>query len=114
MFSFPNQTRVYLAVQPVDMRKSFNGLWTEASTQLKEDPLSGALFVFANKRRDRLKILYWDGSGAWVFAKRLEEGRFSWPIGSSDTKLSMTPQALSMLIGGIELKDGHKKAWYER
>jgi transposase len=114
MFSFPSQTRVYLAVQPVDMRKSFNGLWAEASTQLKEDPFSGALFVFANKRRDRLKILYWDGSGAWVFAKRLEEGRFSWPIGSDDTKLSMTPQALSMLIGGIELKDGHKKAWYER
>lgn len=114
MFSFPNQTRVYLAVHPVDMRKSFNGLWAEASVQLKEDPFSGALFVFANKRRDRLKILYWDGSGAWIFAKRLEKGRLSWPIGSNDTKLSMTPQALSMLIGGIELKDGHKKAWYER
>ena len=114
MFSFPSQTRVYLAVQPVDMRKSFNGLWAEASEQLKEDPFSGALFVFANKRRDRLKILYWDGSGAWVFAKRLEKGRFSWPSGSSGTKLSMAPQVLSLMLEGVQLKDGHKKAWYER
>jgi transposase len=114
MFSFPNQTRVYLAVQPVDMRKSFNGLWAEASEVLDEDPFSGALFVFSNKRRDRLKILYWDGDGVWVFAKRLEKGRLSWPIGSSARKLSISPQSLTMLIGGIDLKDGHKKGWYER
>jgi len=72
MFSFPHQTKVYLAVQPVDMRKSFNGLWAEASEVLEEDPFSGSLFVFTNKRRDRIKILYWDGSGVWVFAKRHE------------------------------------------
>ena len=69
MFSFPNRTK--LAVKPVDMRKSFNGLWSEASEQLKEDPFSGALFVFTNKRRDRIKVLYWDGSGVWICAKRL-------------------------------------------
>ena len=81
MFSFPNQTRVYLWVQSVDMRKSFNELWAEARTQLREDPFHGALlFVFSNKRRDGLKILYWHGSSAWVFAKRLEKGRLSWPI----------------------------------
>jgi len=114
MFSFPNQTKVYLAVGPVDMRKSFNGLWTEASERLKEDPLSGALFVFANKRRDRIKILYWDGSGVWVFAKRLEKGRFTWPTGSDDRKLSLTPQSLGMLLEVIDLKQGGKKAWYER
>ena len=114
MFSFPNQTKVYLAVSPVDMRKSFNGLWTEASERLKEDPLSGALFVFANKRRDRIKILYWDGSGLWVFAKRLEKGRFTWPSGSNDHKLSLTPQSLGMLLEGIDLRKGCKKAWYER
>jgi transposase len=114
MFSFPHQTKVYLAVAAVDMRKSFNGLWAEASEQLREDPFSGALFVFANKRRDRIKILYWDGSGVWVFAKRLEEGRFSWPSGSDACKLSLTPQALGMLLEGIDLKKGCKKAWYER
>ena len=114
MFSFPNQTKVYLAVAAVDMRKSFNGLWAEASEQLKEDPFSGALFVFANKRRDRIKILYWDGSGVWVFAKRLEKGCFTWPTGSDARKLSLTPQSLGMLLEGIDLKRVCKKAWYER
>ena len=114
MFSFPNQTKVYLAVAPVDMRKSFNGLWTGASERLKEDPFSGALFVFANKRRDRIKVLYWDGSGVWIFAKRLEKGRFTWPTGSDTRKLSLTPQSLGMLLEGIDLKRGCKKAWYER
>lgn len=114
MFSFPHQTKVYLSVEPVDMRKSFNGLWTEARERLREDPFTGALFVFANKRRDRLKILYWDGSGAWVFAKRLEKGRFSWPRGSDTRKLNLNPQSLALLLDGIDLREGCKKAWYER
>lgn len=113
MFTFASQTRVYLAVDAVDMRKSFNGLWAEASGRLQEDPYSGALFVFANRRRDRVKILYWDGSGCWIFAKRLEKGTFTWPLGSDRLKLTLTPEALSMLLAGIDLKDGHKKAWYE-
>ena len=114
MFSFPNKTKVYLAVKPVDMRKSFNGLWSEASEQLKEDPFSGALFVFSNKRRDRIKVLYWDGSGVWICAKRLEKGRFIWTNGSDSRKLSLTGQSLGMLLDGIDLKQGCKKAWYER
>ena len=109
MFSFPNKTKVYLAVKPVDMRKSFNGLWSEASEQLKEDPFSGALFVFTNKRRDRVKVLYWDGSGVWICAKRLEKGRFTWPNGSDSRKLSLTGQSLGMLLDGIDLKQGCKK-----
>lgn len=96
------------------MRKSFNGLWAEIIEDLHENPFDGGLFVFANKRRDRLKILYWDGSGVWVFAKRLEKGRFSWPSGSDPRKLSIAPQSLSMLLEGIQLKDGCKKAWFER
>jgi transposase len=114
MFSFPNQTRVYLAVDPVDMRKSFDGLWTEASRVLERDPFGGALFVFSNKKRNLVKILHWDGSGVCVFAKRLEKGCFSWPTGSDPQRLSITPQSLSMLLGGIDLKDGIKKCWYER
>ena len=114
MLSFPSALRIYLAVEPVDMRKQFNGLWAVASERLREDPLQGALFVFANRNRNRLKMLYWDGTGPWVFAKRLEKGRFSWPVGGHAGKLSLAPEALTMLLAGIDLKDGCKKAWYER
>ena len=114
MLGFPSALKVYLAIEPVDMRKQFNGLWTLAEDRMKEDPRQGALFVFTNKPRDRLKMLYWDGSGVWVLAKRLEQGRFSWPLGGNGVKLSLTPEALTMLLAGIDLKNGCKKAWYER
>lgn len=116
MLSFPASVRVFLSVKPCDMRKSFNGLFAIAQNQLKEDPCSGALFLFTNKRQNRLKILYSDGSGLWVLGKRLEEGRFSWPVGLSecDGKLSLSRRALALLLEGVELKDGHKKAWYEQ
>jgi transposase len=114
MFGFPSALKVYLAIEPVDMRKQFNGLWTLAEDRMKEDPRQGALFVFTNKPRDRIKMLYWDGSGVWVLAKRLEQGRFSWPLGGNGVKLSLTPEALTMLLAGIDLKNGCQKAWYER
>lgn len=115
MIAIPAAVKIFVAVEPIDMRKQFNGLWGLASEKLHEDPKSGAMFVFINKTRDRLKILYWDGTGAWVLAKRLEQGRFSWPqSASAQAKLSLTPEALSMLVSGIELKDGLRKAWYER
>ncbi len=114
MLAFPAAIRIYLAVQPVDMRKGFNGLWAAAVEQLQEDPKSGAVFAFINKERTRLKLLYWDGTGVWVLAKRLEQGRFSWPVGSERTKLSLAPEALALLVGGVELKRGSLKAWYER
>ena len=115
MIPFPTAIKIFVAVQPVDMRKQFNGLWTAAQEQLKEDPRSGAVFAFINKERTRLKLLYWDGTGVWVLAKRLEEGRFSWPAPSeTKTKLSLAPEALALLVGGIDLKRGSLKPWYER
>ena len=71
------------------MRKQFNGLWWMAQEKLQEDPRRGAVFVFTNKDRDRIKMLYWDGTGPWVFAKRLEKGRFTWPVGSDQKKLCL-------------------------
>jgi transposase len=115
MLAFPVSVRIFVAVQPVDMRKSFNGLWSAASEQLGEEPKSGAVFAFINKERTRLKLLYWDGTGVWVLAKRLEDGRFSWPAASdARAKLALAPEALALLVGGVELKRGSLKAWYER
>lgn len=114
MLTFPSSLKIYLAVEPVDMRNQYNGLWALAEQKLQENPRSGAVFVFTNKTRDRLKLLYWDGTGVWIFAKRLEKGRLSWPVGSDRTKLVMRPEALTMLMAGIDLKDGCQKAWYER
>ena len=113
MLTLPNQVRIFIAVEPVDMRKQFDGLWAVARDRLKENPKEGAIFAFSNKARTRLKLLYWDGSGVWVFAKRIEQGRLSWPLGRDRKKLSIKPAALMMLMNGIDLKDGMQKAWYE-
>lgn len=77
MLSFNSQLKVFVATGPCDLRKSFNGLWTAATEQLEEDPKGGALFVFGNRRRNRIKILYFDGTGVCVLAKRLEQGTFN-------------------------------------
>ena len=115
MLAFPHSVRIFVAVVPVDMRKSFNGLWAVASEQLHEDPKSGAVFCFINRERTRLKLLYWDGTGVWVLAKRLEQGRFSWPAATDERrKLTLAPEALAMLVGGVELRYGSLKPWYER
>ena len=78
MLSFSGSLKVFVAIEPCDMRKGFNGLHAAVTERLGEDPKSGALFVFCNRRRTRLKILYWDRTGLWVLTKRLEEGTFAW------------------------------------
>ena len=79
MFGIGPATRIYLGIDGIDMRKGFDGLYGLVRDQLKLDPTSGHLFLFANKQRTRVKVLVWDGSGLWVCAKRLEKGRFRWP-----------------------------------
>ena len=104
-----------MALAPVDMRKQYDGLWAAAQEQLNEDPKHGAVFVLTNRERTRLKLLYWDGTGVWVLAKRLEQGRFSWPEPSAaQRKLALAPEALALLVGGVELRRGSLKPWYER
>ena len=116
MLTFNGNLKAYVGLQPVDMRKSFNGLSEIARASLKLDPASGSAFLFTNKRRSMIKILYFDGTGYWVVAKRLEKGTFSWPadIEEGRDKLVLKPTALAMLTDGIDLRDGLKRPWYER
>ena len=115
MLSVHAHLRVFVATAPTDLRMNFNGLWAAASEQLGEDPKSGALFVFGNRRRNRIKILYFDGTGVCLLAKRLEEGTFHWPqsAGAPNAKLRLSPQALQLLLDGVELKAAGRRAWYE-
>ena len=113
MLSFPAGFKIFLALESTDMRKQFNGLWAAAREQLREDPRQGAVFVFANRNRDRIKLLYWDGTGVWVLAKRLEKGRFSWPS-ASGPKLALSPAELTLLLSGIDLDKTSKKSWHGR
>jgi len=115
MLSFHAQLKVFVATQAWDLRKSFNGLWAAAQQQLSEDPKSGALFVFGNRRRNRIKILYFDGTGICILAKRLEKGTFCWPqsAGEAGAKIRLAPQALQLLLDGVDLKAGGRRAWYE-
>jgi transposase len=97
MLSFAGSLEVFVALEPCDMRKGFNGLRGLVTEKLGEDPRSGALFVFTNRRHTRLKMLVWDGTGLWVCPKRLEEGTFSWPksVKPHTTKLRLAPEALA-------------------
>jgi len=116
MLSFTGGLKVFLAVEPCDLRKSFNGLHAVVTETLGEEPRQGALFVFTNRRRTRLKVLLFDGTGLWVCAKRLEEGTFSWPrsVDAKSTKISLTPEALTLLIDGVDLRGAKLRPWYER
>jgi transposase len=111
MLNVSGATRVLVATGPVDLRGSFNRLHGLVVEHLKADPLSGHLFVFTNRRRNRLKVLYWDGSGLWVCAKRLEQGCFSWPS-APEGSVSLRGEEFSALIHGLEVQA--KADWYRR
>ena len=116
MLSFAGSLKVFVAIEPCDMRKGFNGLPALVTERLQEDPQAGALFVFTNRRRNRLKILFWDRTGLWVCTKRLEQGTFSWPAPAAggSTKLSLTPEALTLLTDGVDLRGAKLRPWYQR
>ena len=113
MFALSSATRVFLAEGATDLRRGFDGLHGLVAGQMKGDPLSGHLFVFCNRARTRVKVLFFDGSGLWVCAKRLEEGRFTWPAG--DGEAAGRPcdlGGLLMVLGGIDPKDARRKRWW--
>ena len=93
------------------MRKSFDTLAALVEHQLREDPLSGHVFVFCNRGRNRVKILLWQSSGFWLLAKRLEKGTFAWPR-SDTTSIEMTSEELGALLGGLDLSGATRRPWY--
>ena len=115
MLNFSHQTRVFLFLNPVDMRKSFRGLCQLAESQLKEDPASGHWFAFINRRGDRLKLLGWDGQGFWIWYKRLESGVFQKPqADNSPSQIEIDVTQLSLIINGIDLNSAHRRTRYRQ
>lgn len=115
MLNFTHQTRVFLFLDPVDMRKSFRGLCQLAESQLKEDPASGHWFAFINRRGDRLKLLGWDGQGFWIWYKRLESGVFQKPKADNNpSQLEIDVTQLSLIINGIDLNSAHRRTRYRQ
>jgi transposase len=106
-------TRVYLRCGPTDLRKSFDGLAQIVEDDLRRDILDGDLVFFCNRSRNRIKAVYWDGSGLCLFAKRLDGGRFAWPQ-SAEAAREITPAELTMLLEGIDFRDARHRVWSRR
>jgi transposase len=115
MIHLPASVRVYLCLSPCDMRRSFDGLHALVRDHLQLDAFTGHLYLFANKRRDRLKILYWDRDGFAVWAKRLEEGNYAIPCGDpGSTRFEITVEELGALLSGIDLSAAKRRKRYRR
>jgi transposase len=115
MLSLSLPVDIYLAVEPADMRKAFDGLFALAVEHLGRDPLSGGLFVFVNRRRDRMKMLYWDADGLAVWAKRLEAGTFQFPkVDAEARSVTLTATELTLLLRGIDLGCVRQRKRYRR
>lgn len=115
MIHLPASVRVYLCTCPCDMRRSFDGLHALVTSVLELDAFAGHLFVFSNRRRDRVKILYWDRDGFAVWAKRLEQGTYAIPFTTGGTMRSeITAQELGALLSGIDLSRAQRRKRYAR
>ena len=115
MIHLPAAVRVYLCLSPCDMRRSFDGLHALVRDHLQLDPFAGHLYLFANKRRDRLKILYWNRDGFAIWAKRLEAGTYAIPSGEPGSRrIEITIEELSALLSGIDLSTATRRTRYHR
>lgn len=119
MITLPPSVKIYVCVAPTDMRKGFDGLCGLAERVLEQDPLSGHLFVFRNRTRDRLKVLYWDHDGLAIWYKRLERGRFQLPtdlLASEEVspRAEISANDLHLLLGGIDLASVKRRRRYQR
>ena len=113
MLSIPPSVSVYLCTKATDMRKGFDGLQGIVSGVLEQDPLCGHLFLFVNRRRDKLKILYWDSDGLAIWYKRLEQGTFQMPRIADDRKSAeIRSEELTMLLRGIDYSNVRRRKRY--
>lgn len=106
-------TRIFVATGNTDMRLGFQGLHALVIGRLQQNPRSGHLFLFANKRRDRMKMFFFDTNSLWVCARRMEKGRLHWPV-SADGRVQLSREEFALLIGGIDLTQTQKRKWYRR
>lgn len=115
MIALPPQVRVFLYRLPTDMRKSFHGLVALTESVLKQDPLSGSLFVFVNRRRDRIKILYWGQTGFCIWYQQLQKGTYQLPVGDSSEAetLEVTRSQLSLILDGIDLSSARQRPRFQ-
>ena len=110
MLNLPTNLRIYLCVQPVDLRKSFDGLSGLVESVFQQNILDGHLFLFVNKRRDRMKAMWWDRDGFIIWYKRLERGSFEIPQRSGDEQhLTIDATELAMLLGGVSLGSAKRR-----
>ena len=113
MLSLPPSVRIFVCLRPTDMRRSFDGLARMASEVVEQDPLSGHLFVFGNRRGDRVKILYWDRDGYALWYKRLEQGLFRFPQ-RDGAGLEVSSADLLLLLEGIDVTGVKRRTRYAR
>lgn len=116
MIALAPQIRVFLHRRPTDMRKSFNGLVALTEAELKQDPLSGDLFVFVNRRRDRIKILYWGQTGFCIWYQQLQQGTYQLPrqeLLDDQEALEVTRSQLSLILDGIDLTSVRQRVRFQ-
>ncbi len=113
MLSIPSTVPIFLDTEPTDMRKGFDGLSGIVRSELAADALAGSLFLFINRRRDRLKILHWDGTGFWLYYKLLEAGTFE-VIPSKGACARLDSTQLAMLLGGVSLITVKRRKRYQQ
>jgi transposase len=112
MLGLPPSVKIHFATTLVDMRKGIDGLRAVVAQTLKRDPLCGHLFVFVGKSKDKVKILFWDRNGFVLYLKRLEQGRFQFPVlDEARQHVEMDPAQLAMLLGGIDLNAKRLRPW---
>lgn len=114
MLTISPAVRIYVATGATDLRRSIDGLVALVRERFEQDPLSGHLFLFRNRRGDRLKILAWDQGGFWVLYKRLERGTFAWPTDSEGAAVTLRSGDLLLLLSGVDLAQTRRRRWYER